>query len=270
MQNPLISVIIPTYNRAAFLERCLCSIKNVIVNDYPAIEIVVVDGGSTDGTAEVMKKYAATNVLHSSEKDSGAAEAINRGLMMAHGDLIRYFSDDDEMVPGETKHIVEYLCEHPEIEVLGGQATYFKDDGSQPIFQIYPELAVGEFTKANFPKEKKSITHETLFFRKSLFEHIGGYDTSYKFCFDVEMMWRIVASGRKIVITDKVLAKRLVQPSSNSQTHNEENFKEFVRVFFKYHAWRNIVKLYWYTKWKRIYMYPINLAERYLFRQRSY
>lgn len=256
MNNPLISVIIPTFNRATFLEKCLLSIKNVILNDYFNIQVVVVDGGSTDGTAHVIEKFAAENILFISEKDHGAAEAINKGIRIAHGQIIRYFSDDDEMLSGETKTIVEYFSDHPDIEVVGGQAIYFKDDGAHPIVQIFPELAVGEISQKNFAQGNTSITHESLFFRKKLFEQLGGYDDSLKFCFDVEMIWRIVTSGRKIVITEKMLTKRILQPESNSQVHQKENFREFARIYFKYHAWNNLFKLIWYEKVKRKTEFP--------------
>ena len=264
MKSPLISVVIPTFNRAEYLRKCLHSVRNVVEHDYPNVEIIVADGGSTDNTAEVVDTFSGVNLIYISGIDQGAADAVNKGIRTAHGEIIRYFSDDDEMISGETQNIIRYFCDNPDIDVVGGQASYYKDDGLHPLYEIYPQLAAGEITKDNLPGENKSITHESLFFRRSLFDKIGDYDTSYKFCFDVEMIWRIVMSGRKIVITDKLLAKRVVQPSSNSQIHGKENFKEFARIYFKYRAWKNLLRLFWHAKWKRMCTYPIVLAKKHL------
>jgi glycosyltransferase involved in cell wall biosynthesis len=252
LDTPLVSIIIPTYNRAAFIKRCLCSIMDVIANDYSNIEIIIVDGGSTDGTAEAVKSFSGKNLIYISESDNGAADAINKGLRIANGEIIRYFSDDDEMISGENAFFVRYLLEHPDVDVVAGQAHCFIENVNGDIKPLPVQQLTGEICYKTFGLVPGAIIHEATFFRKEIFAELGGYDTTMRHSFDVELWWRILAAGKRMVIFDKKIVNRFIQPTSNSQTHDEEIFHEFAAIFRRYRAWRVLCRYYWATTWRRM------------------
>jgi glycosyltransferase involved in cell wall biosynthesis len=110
MSFPRISIITPTLNRASYLERAILS---VLSQNYPDLEYIVVDGGSNDGTLEILKKYSA-EVQYVSEKDRGQSDAINKGLRIASGDILGYINSDDEYEPGALLHVGRFFQQNPE------------------------------------------------------------------------------------------------------------------------------------------------------------
>jgi glycosyltransferase involved in cell wall biosynthesis len=222
----------------------------VVENDYPDIEIIVVDGGSTDGTADVIKSFSCANIIFISEPDNGAADAINKGIRIAQGDIIRYFSDDDEMIPGENAFFVRYLSDHPDVDVVSGHANYFIEDMNGAITPLPIQQLTGELTLKRFGLAGGYLTHEATFFRKSIFTELGGYDTTIRHSFDIELWWRILSAGKRMIVFDKKNVNRYFQPTSNSRTHDEEIFREFAAIYRRYHAWRVLFRLYWAAKWR--------------------
>jgi glycosyltransferase involved in cell wall biosynthesis len=234
----------------------------VVKNDYPDIEIIVVDGGSTDSTTDVMKSFPHENLIYISEPDNGAADAINKGIRIAHGDIIRYFSDDDEMIPGENTFFAQYLIDHPDVDVVSGQANCFIEDINGAITPLPLQQMTGELTLKTFGIAGGSLIHEATFFRKSIFTELGGYDTTIRHSFDVELWWRILSAGKRMIVFDKKIVNRYFQPTSNSRTHDEEIFREFVTIYRRYHAWRVLFRFYWTCRWRGIIDSKLLLIKR--------
>lgn len=118
---PKISIITPSYNQARFLEQ---TIQSVLDQSYPNLEYIIMDGGSTDGSAAIIKKYERHLKYWVSEKDKGQADAVYRGFEMASGDIFGYINSDDYYLPGALHHIAERFAEHPEIQwLIGGCLT---------------------------------------------------------------------------------------------------------------------------------------------------
>ena len=116
MKNPLVSIITITLNRARYLEETILSIKN---QDYLHIEHIVIDGGSTDGTLELLKRYENQyNMRWISEKDGGIIDALNKGLRMAKGDIFCWLDSDDTYLPGTIKKIVKVFQKHPKVDLV--------------------------------------------------------------------------------------------------------------------------------------------------------
>ena len=244
----LTTVIIPTFNRLTYVQQCLKSIKQTILCENLNYEVIVIDAASNDGTVDFLKNFDEPWLRWISEQDSGAAEAINKGIAMAKGELIRYFSDDDQMVPGDNKRVVQYFQDHPEIDVVSGVARYHILDSDGKTTPIGIVQLVGDITIEKIKQISGCITHETTTFRKLIFSELGDYDTAVRHSFDVELWFRILTARKKFIGFDYILADRFVQPTSNSQINDEQIFTEFVYIFKKYHAWILLIKYIWRVK----------------------
>ena len=118
---PLVSIVTPSFNQVQFLEETLLSILD---QDYPRLECIVVDGGSTDGSLEIIELYAARLAHWISEADLGQADAINKGFALARGQIFAWLNSDDTYLPGAINEAVEYLKSHPEVGMVYGNAYY--------------------------------------------------------------------------------------------------------------------------------------------------
>jgi glycosyltransferase involved in cell wall biosynthesis/regulator of replication initiation timing len=188
---PLISISTPSYQQAHFLERTL---KSVLDQDYPRIEYHVRDGGSVDGSVELLKQYESRLASWASEKDSGAASAINRGFASSTGEIMAWINSDDLFVPGAFRHVADYFAKHPEVDAVYGH-RYIIDERDWQVARWTmprhdPEMILwGDY-----------IPQETLFWRRSLWNKVGGQlDETFKFAFDWDLLLRFHKAGAKIV-----------------------------------------------------------------------
>ena len=134
---PIVSIITPSYNQANYLEE---TIRSVLEQDYPNIEYIIIDGGSTDGSQEIIKKYADRLAYWISEPDQGQTDAINKGFYKARGDVLAWINSDDTYLQSAIYQAVEYLQNHPDID----------------IFQEFPEL-LWLFLNSNRHEELKCL-----------------------------------------------------------------------------------------------------------------
>src|SRR5262245_18944056 len=117
MRPPLVTVVTPSFNQGRFIR---ATIESVLSQDYPDIEYIVMDGGSTDDTAEVVKDFAG-RLTWISEKDRGQSHAINKGFRMAKGEIVAWINSDDSLVPGAVAHAVRAFVHHPEAGAVYGE-----------------------------------------------------------------------------------------------------------------------------------------------------
>src|SRR5215211_7820563 len=117
MELPLISIVTPSYNQARFVEETL---RSVASQDYPRVEHIVVDGGSTDGSVEIIRWYEGTLRSWVSEPDRGQSHAINKGLAQAQGDVLTWLNSDDTLLPGALAAVGNFFAQHPDIDLVYG------------------------------------------------------------------------------------------------------------------------------------------------------
>lgn len=120
-QSPLVSIVTPSFNQAAYLES---SIRSVLDQDYRPLEYIVIDGGSSDGSRGILERYADRLAWWVSEPDAGQTEAINKGFARSKGSILAWLNSDDVYVPGAVREAVEYLTAHPEAGMVYGDADY--------------------------------------------------------------------------------------------------------------------------------------------------
>jgi glycosyltransferase involved in cell wall biosynthesis len=137
MKLPLISVIIPTFNQALYLEQ---AINSVLSQEYPAQELIIIDGGSTDGSLEIINKYRAQVSYWSSEPDNGQSHAINKGFSRCTGEIITFLSSDDYYLPGTFKDVANLYTNNPVTGALIGGFSFLAPGMNLPDPPIYPFL----------------------------------------------------------------------------------------------------------------------------------
>lgn len=215
--TPLISVIIPTLNRAPYLERCLSSVLREM-ETYPNTEIIVIDGGSTDGSVEILRKYDLKIAYWVSERDSGVSEAVNKGLTKARGEIIRLLGADDEVIPGCSGPVVRLLQDNPEIDIVIGHADFHQEDharGSSPLALSQPvgRLGVKDLLRIG---EIGWPSPEAAFMRRRVAEKYPGYDTKYHYLAYLDYWLRLAEQGVVFEAVPTLTARRCLTPSSDT------------------------------------------------------
>jgi glycosyltransferase involved in cell wall biosynthesis len=176
---PLVSVITAVYNGLPDLSSCLDS---VIHQDYPNIEHIVLDGGSRDGTVDVLRQYDDQVALWRSEPDSGIYDAWNKALLEAGGEWICFLGADDAFVPGAVSAYMALAAKNPEAEYLSSQVKVLHPSG-------YERTLGSPWTWKKFSRSM-CTPHVGSMHRRSLFDRLGAYDTSYRIVGDYELLLR--------------------------------------------------------------------------------
>ena len=174
----LVSVITATWNSAKTLRRCLQSVQQ---QDYPAIEHLIVDGGSTDGTLDILREEAAPNLRWHSEPDNGIYDAWNKGLARAHGEWVAFLGSDDIYLPGAVSAYMALAAANPGTQYLSGQVRWIGPNGPRTIGQPW-----------SWPRFQRYMTvaHVGSMHHRSLFQQYGTYDTSLRIVADYELLLR--------------------------------------------------------------------------------
>ena len=200
-QLPVISIVTPSYNQGSFIE---ATIASVLSQNYPRLEFIVMDGGSTDNSVEVIRKYAGSLAHWESEKDGGQSHAINKGLAHCTGDIFNWINSDDLLAPGALWAVAKAWMETPG-RVISGRTEFFNDKGT------FETIRASGQTLRNFVRfwEAKdwSWAQPGTFVPLADFRAIGGLRTDLKYCLDYHMMVQLLARGLEVHYLDQVLAK---------------------------------------------------------------
>lgn len=190
-ETPLVTIITPSYNQAAFLEKTM---RSVLEQDYPAIEYMVIDGVSNDGSADIIKKYEEKLAWWVSEKDTGQAEAINKGLSRARGEFVAWLNSDDYLMPGAVSAAVKALQQNPDSSFVFGNVRV-----------VTPEQTIlNQLTYKNWTLKDLMAFHiigqPAVFMRRIALEKAGFLDQSYHFLLDHHLWIRLASVGEMTYI----------------------------------------------------------------------
>jgi glycosyltransferase involved in cell wall biosynthesis len=225
-----ISIIIPSYNQGAFIGR---TIESIIAQKDPCLEIIVMDGGSTDNTIEVLNRYRDKIHILISEKDEGQSDALNKGYHKATGDFIGWQNSDDVYLPGSFQKFRAALNKdtddgRPSDVYYGNQLVIDSED--HPLFgKIF-----GPFDKNYLFYVGWNITNQSSFFRKSKIEEIGGFDPSLQFAMDFDFYVRLALGGAQFHWIDSYLGGFRIHELSKGSTMQSVRSKEYVTLRKKY------------------------------------
>jgi len=225
MSNPpLVSIITPSFNQARYIEE---TVQSVISQDHPRIEYMIVDGGSTDGTAEIIKKNEQVLAWWVSEKDKGQTDAINKGFRRANGEILAWINSDDTYEPGAVSAAVKYLQEHPEVGMVYGDCNFINESGS----------VIGKFNSAqtNYRLLRQGYVHipqQTMFFRADLWEQVGPLDPSFYFAMDYDL-WTRIAARTEIKYIPQTWANFRLHTSGKTIMADDRCWPEMIRVHYR-------------------------------------
>ena len=182
VRYPKLSIITPSYNQANFLERTILSILN---QGYPNLEYIVIDGGSTDHSVEVIRKYEKYITYWVSEKDSGQVDALNKGFDQATGDWVGFQNSDDVYFPDTFIRFGQAVAKSPELDLVYGDL--FIIDQNDQVTEL---LKTVPFDIKSQLIEGMQIHNQSLFFKRELLEKCGSFDETFQFAFDYEFVTR--------------------------------------------------------------------------------
>ena len=200
MENPLVSIITPSYNRIKYLEACLQSVLN---QSYPSIEHIIVDGASTDGTVEMLASYQAKypdRTRFISEPDESTEEAVNKAFKMVKGKIVGWLGSDDMYEPDAVQTVVEFFRANPDAYFVFGDCNFINEKG-----EIIGKYETKDFDLDEIINDSCHIPSTSAFYRREVIEKVGGWNTSIKGS-DVDY-WIRIGKVFKIHRIKKTLSK---------------------------------------------------------------
>jgi glycosyltransferase involved in cell wall biosynthesis len=185
---PRISIVTPSFNQAAFIERTICS---VLDQNYPNLEYIIIDGGSTDGSVEVIRRYEKHLTFWVSEQDRGQSHAINKGLKIATGDWIAWQNSDDIFYPGTFESLANAARKNSQSNLIIGNMNMIDEQGD-----VINDLKYVTPTYESLLAEGMVLTNQAAFWRRSIHQKIGYLKEDLHYGFDFEWFLRILQYGR--------------------------------------------------------------------------
>jgi glycosyltransferase involved in cell wall biosynthesis len=225
--RPLVSIVTPSYNQGAFLEE---TIRSVLEQDYEPIEYVVVDGASTDGSVDIVRRYEDRLAWWTSEPDRGQAHAINKGFARTTGAYMGFLNSDDTLLPGAVSRLVGALEEHPDALVAYGDAIFVDERlgttrvGRAGAWGVEPmALRAGG-----------TVIQPSSLWRRSAWELAGPFDESYHYWFEVLFFLEVACSGSAVYVAEPLAGYRLHDSSKTVNATSVAQSEETLRVADEY------------------------------------
>lgn len=208
--TPLVfSLVTCSYQQGRFLDATLRSVFN---QNYPALEYVVMDGGSTDGSAEIIARHADKLSHWVSEPDKGQTDALQRGFSRASGDLMGWLCSDDLLLPGALQAVATYFEEHPDVEAVYGDALWIDADGR--AIRCKREMPFNRFV---FLHDHNFVPQPSMFWRRRLYERVGGLDTEFNLAMDSDL-WDRFAQHTRIAHMGRYLSCMRFYPEQKTRS----------------------------------------------------
>jgi glycosyltransferase involved in cell wall biosynthesis len=218
--NPLVSIVTPSLNQGSFLRR---TIDSVLSQDYPHIEYLVFDGGSSDDSTVVLNSYS-NRFFWRSQPDRGQTDAINQGLRQARGDILAYLNSDDVLLPGAVSTVVDHFQKNAGWDLLYGNANHIDEDDR--VIEAYP-TAPFDFERL---LQSCFICQPATFWRRHVIDRFGLFDDALHFAMDYEYWLRLGRAGAVFGFVPEVLAGSRVHAATKTLAARLEVYREILAV----------------------------------------
>jgi glycosyltransferase involved in cell wall biosynthesis len=218
---PLISIVTPSYNQGAYLERTL---QSVLGQDYPRLQYIVQDGGSSDDSPEVLRRYRPYLAHAESAKDRGQTHALNLGFAHATGDVLAYLNSDDLLLPGALAYVAAYFAAHPEVDVVYSHRVVIDERDREVGRWVLPPHEDAALLWRDF------VPQETLFWRRRVWQKVGArFDEGFRFAMDWDLLLRLRAAGATFARVPRFLAAFRVHSEQKTSTIIRDVGEEEIR-----------------------------------------
>lgn len=217
----LVSIVTPSFNQAPFLES---TIRSVLGQDYAHFEYIIIDGGSTDGSLDIIKRYEKHLASWVSEADRGQTEAINKGFAQAQGDVLAWLNSDDTYEPGAISEAVTFLKENPEVGLVYGDANYIDEQGI-----IRGRFPAAQTDHSRLRRGYVHIPQQAAFFKADIWRKVGPLDPSFYFAMDYDL-WVRISAEREIVYLPRLWANFRMHGDAKTITADDRCWPEMLRV----------------------------------------
>jgi glycosyltransferase involved in cell wall biosynthesis len=228
--QPLVSIITIVFNGEMYLEQ---TINSVLQQTYSNIEYIIIDGGSTDNSVDIIKKYRHRLSYWTSEPDNGISDAFNKGISKAAGEIIGLINADDWYEPGAVEKVVSAIKGY---DVAYGNIAYWKNEKKQMI----------TYGRDDFLIHEMSVNHPTVFVKRDCYEKYGFFDTAYKFAMDYDFVLRLKINHCRFVYLPSVLAN--MRWEGTSDRHWYKACKEALQIKNKYLPQKKIFNSLYFLK----------------------
>ena len=201
-----ISIVTPSYNQGAYLEATL---RSLLAQNYPDLELIVIDGGSTDASVEIIRRYTPSLSYWESERDRGQSHALNKGFAHVHGDIWSWLNSDDLLEPGVLRRVAEVFAQDPEAGVVYGDCVYVGEDG-ETVIEKFP----GEPHSRLRHLAHRFIAQPSCFFRSRMVPPAVREDLHY--CMDYDLWLQLAGRGVKFHYVPEVFSRYRLHDQSKS------------------------------------------------------
>jgi glycosyltransferase involved in cell wall biosynthesis len=259
MAQPLVTIVTPSYNQAQYLEE---TIKSVLAQAYSNIEYIVIDGGSQDGSVEIIKKYQDQISWWVSEPDQGQTDAINKGFARANGEILAWLNSDDTYKPNAVSACVDFLMTHPEVGMVYGDANFIDSEGK----------TIGKFNakQTTYQRLRRGgvyVPQQSAFWRANLWQQVGPLDPSLYFAMDYDL-WLRLAPITEMRYTPQLWANFRLHDDTKTisaddrcwpemlQLHKRDGGSWFSMIYARYYLRRMLAPV---INWRRRRMYNMSL-----------
>jgi len=226
---PLVSIVTPCFNQGRYIEKTILS---VLEQHYPNIEYILMDGSSGDESLDVIQKYSARLSYWESKPDRGQADAINKGLQRAKGQILGWLNSDDILLPSTVRTIIETFCVRPEVDVIYGRLERIDASGQVVPTPILPK------DRITFGKEyvigECVVNQPGCFWRREIMEKVGLLDERLVYSMDYDYWIRMALAGAKFHKLPQVVARFRLSESSKTATQSAAMAREQLGVLEKY------------------------------------
>jgi len=231
MKRPTISIVTPSYNQGQFLEQTIVS---VLEQNYPYLEYIIIDGGSLDGSVEIIKKYEKRLVYWQSAKDGGQTDALIQGFSRATGEIMNWLNSDDLLAAGALQHVAELAESNPSASIYAAATEEFVEGAFESgRKKIIPQnLDIESFF---YMSGRRPHRHQPgLFFRRDLYEAIDGFSRNYHICMDFDLHLRLLVHCPEVAYSEKTIAYFRLHKESKTQGREVRNtllaVKEYMEI----------------------------------------